>query len=261
VTNDGIPEHVDIAMAGPFVIAVGTNGWPPTYHVNTSTDGGATWHPTPLLLPSPAIFNPRAIARPGELLVHWPIVGSSGSAIRTIDAGASWHNIPGPVQGGFHAGDRRTLHVEVSPFPPVQFARYHAYVGVGSTRLGAGTAGTGGLVPELSSTGLPVVGGTTTLHVDGTVGGTIAAIGLSLSPPTAIPFVGGTVHLASLDLLQALTTGGASGQSGAGHCSLPLTIPSTLPLLGTHLVAQGLAVDAAASGSLALTNALEIWLR
>lgn len=262
VSGHGIAYFLAIAIAGPLAVAVGHNGvFPPTFLVNTSNNGGATWQPTPLALPSPSLgVHATAIARPGELLVHWRVPGFAGNAIRSLDAGATWHVIDGPVQGGFSPGDQRTLHVESTNLTAV-FPRHHIYVGVGSSRLGTATAGTGGVAPSLTTSGLPVRGGSTTLLGSGAIGGSLAALALSLAPPTATPLGSATIHLASLDLLLALPTSGASGQAGVGTFSAGLAIPNSQALVGTRLVAQALVVDGGSPDGFAVTNALEIWLR
>ena len=262
VAGTGITLLLGVAMSGPLAVAVGLGtSAPPTYLVNTSGDGGATWRPLPLALPAPSFsFVPRAFARPGELFVQWRVPGFPGNVIRTVDAGATWHVLAGPVQGGFSPGERRTLHVETTDLPSA-FPRHHVYVGVGSSRLGTATTGTGGQAPSLTTSGLPVLGGSTTLQGSGAVGGSLAALALSLAPPTATPLGSATIHLASLDLLLALPTSGASGQAGVGTFSAGLAIPNSQALVGTRLVAQALVVDGGSPDGFAVTNALEIWLR
>lgn len=260
VTGHGIANFLSVAIAGPLVVAAGTNGGF-TFLVNTSNNGGATWRPTPLALPSPSpAVIPTAIARPGELLVQWSVPGFAGNVIRSLDAGATWHVIDGPVQGGFCPGDQRTVHVESTDLTTA-LPHHHAYVGVGSSRLGIATAGTGGLAPSLTTSGLPVRGGATTLQGQGAVGGSLAALGLSLQAPTAIPYGSATVHLASLDLLFGLPTSGASGQAGAGTFALPVSIPNLPAVVGMRLVAQALVVDGGSLDGFTVTNALEVWLR
>jgi hypothetical protein len=262
VSIPGMPRVLEVAIAGPRVVATGRNapGSSPVFLISTSADGGLTWQATPLALPSPTpLVFPHAIATPNALFVHLELPGYPGNALRSVDGGASWQVIEGPVTGGFDAGDRRTVHAattQVGPFP-----QYHAYVGVGSSRLGTGTVGTGAVVPTLSSVDLPVRGGATTLIVGGSLGGTVGALAVSFAPPAAVPLGGGTVHLATLDLVLPFVTSGAAGQPGAGSYGLPVAVPANAALVGTRLVAQAWLLDGTAGFGFTLTNALEVWLR
>jgi hypothetical protein len=263
VTNHGMVEVLDVAVEGSLVLATGWNGqsWNPVFAVNTSIDGGQTWGSAPLQLPSPTILVfPRPFVVSGVCFVQNEMPGFPGNALYSADAGATWREIAGPVTGGFSPGPRRIVQAAATP-TSFGMNRNHAYVGVGSTPLGAGTAGTGGVTPTLTTVGLPVRGEATTLQVGGTVGGTFGALGISFAPPTQVVFAGAIVHLATLDVLVSFATGGVPGQPGTGSFGLPVGVPASPALIGASLVAQALVADAGAAAGFAATNAIELWLR
>ncbi|MFY9345631.1 MAG: sialidase family protein [Planctomycetota bacterium] len=263
VAVPGVPRVLEVAIAGARVVATGWNGItgpPPVFLVTTSADGGVTWQATPLSLPSPTpLVFPHAIATSSALFVHLELPGYPGNALRSTDGGASWQVLEGPVTGGFHAGERRTIHATSTPAG--FFPQYHAYVGVGSTILGSATTGTGGGAPVLSTAGLPVRGGSTTMIVGGALGGTLGALAFSFAPPVAVPLGGGTVHLGTLDLVLPFVTSGAPGQPGAGTFGLPVSVPANAALVGASLVVQAWLLDGGAPPGFTLTNAIELWLR
>jgi hypothetical protein len=261
VTSHGIPFVLDVAMQGNLAVVAGRGPLPNTvYMVNVSTDGGATWQPIPLQSGAPNT-NVTACASvdSGAVFVQWEVPGYPGSVFHSADAGASWQLIDGPVQAGFEPGPVRALHTaSITSSLPI---RYFAYAGIGSTLLGVGTPGTGGVSPRLSTNGLPVRGRTSMVQGDSLLGGAPCGLGISFQSPTALPFAGGMAHLASLDVLLPYVASGGAGQAGAGSFTQPLAIPNVASLVGAELVLQGIAIDASANAGLSLTNALELWLR
>jgi hypothetical protein len=262
VTSHGVPQVQTLAMQGSLAVVAGRGAGTSTdFFVNASTDGGASWRPVPLQLPSGgAAVVPHAYADDTAVYVHWEVVAFAGNVIRSDDGGATWQVLEGPVHAGFSPGPARTIHA-ARTFATGGVARYHAYVGVGSSRLGAPTNGTGGIAPRLSTNGLPVRGRATAVHVHGAVGAGLGVIAFSAIAPAAIPFGGGIVHVASTDVLHAFAASGSAGQPGAGSTSLPVAIPADPALVGVRLVAQAIVLDTGVPAGLALTNALELWLR
>jgi hypothetical protein len=257
----GIPFVLDVAMEGALAVAVGRG--PVTsnlYLVNVSTDSGATWMPVPLQLgaSAPTNIQPHAYVDHGVVYVNWELPGFPGNVIRSDDFGATWQVVEGPVQAGYSPGAIRAIHTALTW---TSNNHYHVYVGSGSSRLGAGTSGSGGAVPNLTTEGLPVRGRSTTVLGSGLLGGAPSGLGISFQNPGAIPFVGGTVHLATLDVLLPFVASGSPGQPGVGTFATPIAIPNVATLVGTRLVLQGIAIDAGANGGLSLTNGLELWLR
>ncbi len=262
VTTHSIPIVLDLAMEGSLAVAVGrdNNLTNTLYIVNVSTDAGASWQATPLQLgaASPTNIFAHAHVDHGVVYVQWELSNYPGNVIRSDDAGATWQVIDGPVQAGFSPGPVRAIHTALTW---TSNNHYHAYVGIGSSRLGQGAAGSGGVMPNLTTAALPVRGRSTTIHASGLLGGAPSGLGFSFQPPTALPFVGGTVFLASLDVLLPFLTSGNAGQPGVGTFAATLAIPNTPALSGSRIVLQGIAIDAGAFAGLSLTNGLELWLR
>jgi hypothetical protein len=262
VTSHGIPTLEGVAMAGNLAVAAGRDWFPSTTYLHfasASTDGGATWR-APLALPAPGALavHPHPFVDSGAVYVQWEIPGWPGNVIRSTDGGASWHAIEGPLHTRFSPGPTRTIHVaQAHPGS----GRYHAYVGVGSTRLGASTAGTGGAAPRLTTVGLPVRGGATTLRVENALGGAAGLLAASVAPPIAVPLGSGTVHLASLDVAVGFLATGPGGQPGAGTFALPVAVPADPALVGASFVAQAVVLDPGAVAGFAVANAIELWLR
>lgn len=124
------------------------------------------------------------------------------------------------------------------------------------SEYGAGLAGSGGIVPQLSSTGCPDVGRTVTVHVDQCVGGALGILVLG-SAAAAVPAFGGTLLLAPIDATAVFACTGSLGVAGAGEFALP--IPLINPALSGHsLFLQAGVLDAAASQGLSLTNGLRL---
>jgi hypothetical protein len=264
VTNHGVPRVNDVAAAGNLVVVTGNDNPQVvlTHFVDVSSDGGATWRPAPLQLPGASflLLTPRASVDDGAVYVNWEIPGWPGNVIRSGDGGATWHVIEGPVQSGFSPGSVRTIHTARSVLG-TGHTLHHAYVGVGSTRLGTATPGTGGIAPRLTSAGLPLRGGATTLRVDGAVGGAQGVLAVSFDAPVAVPVGSATFHLAEVDVPIGFTTSAASGTPGAGTFALPVAVPTGTALVGASVVAQALVLDAGAGDGFTVTNALELWLR
>lgn len=255
----GIDEVADLAVDGPVAVAVGTvaSPSPPTWVVNVSTDHGQTWQPNPLTIDTFPGFSGRVHAVGGTVYAHFP--HSSQPAASTIalshDFGATWRVLEAGVRG-FFPGPRRTIHVRQTTTGGA-----FAYVGLGHTTRGSGTAGTGGAVPALTMQGLPALGQGPAFAVDAARGGALGLLALSSEPPLPTPFAGGLVWLSGQLATRAFVTGGAVGAPGAGAWSSPVTVPNVPALAGTSVTAQALLIDPAGRGGFALTNAIEVWLR
>ena len=114
---------------------------------------------------------------------------------------------------------------------------------------GVGAAGSGGLVPVLSSSGgAPRVGNDAWAYeLSNAVGGTVAFLALNVSPGS-LPLGGGTILVAQDNFLVLLpvTLGGAPGAPGAGSLSFPFPVPITEVFSGLTVYAQYIAVDVGA---------------
>ena len=133
-----------------------------------------------------------------------------------------------------------------------------------SVPFGVGSAGTGGVVPTLSTTGLAKTGNASySLDVDAGVGGGLAFFAYSgTALLDGFPLFGGTVYLdpSQYVLLGALPLGGAAGASGAGSASFGIPIPANPTFVGAGLYAQALIFDPGASESIATTQAVSLIL-
>ena len=129
---------------------------------------------------------------------------------------------------------------------------------------GIGTAGAGGIIPELSCTQAWLGNPGFDISVDKGVGG-----GVAVQLIAALPWsfnVGGTMVLVdpgTLILTTAMVLGGPPGVPGAGsaNSALPLTgLDSNPSLVGAWIYGQALVLDAALPGSVAATPGLAIEL-
>ncbi len=127
---------------------------------------------------------------------------------------------------------------------------------------GAGTAGTGGAIPQLVATGgAPRLGNPDyALALSNGRGGATAI--LAWTPQTQIfgPFAGNT-YVTSTGGYRVLTLSGASGVAGAGSATVGLPIGSQAVLSGIVLQARAYVIDRNAAGSRAYTPFLNATLQ
>lgn len=256
----GIGNAISVAQEGARLVAVGVTSAPSySFGISVSSDHGATWSATPLLLPSPVLLSVETTVAAGVVYVRF-FPGATLGLVVTRDGGVTWQLVGGPVNGGFGPGARRNVHVVLEGSPGTPTARFHAYVGLGSSVLGTATAGTGGLAPQLRGDGLPFQGGATTLHVVQAVGGSVGALAVSFGPPVPVALGSATVWPTQAPIVLAFATGGTPG-AGTGSFALPIAVPVAPALVGTSFVSQALVVDGANPDGFTITNALETWLR
>ncbi len=124
--------------------------------------------------------------------------------------------------------------------------------------IGAGTPGSGGLVPRMVAqepayTGNPDF----TLHLSRALPGSIAVLGLdSQGIEAGLPFGGTTSYLSlgpSLILADVLPT--QTSLDGSGHASGVLAVPELPQLAGVEFYGQWFVIDAAATGGLSASEA------
>lgn len=254
----GTVAVVSLAAAGSKVVAAGiaTSLTAVVAHANASVDGGATWANAW----STVIF-PGFVAEPhvvgDDLYVHFRHHNQPwrGIGIHSGDDGVTWNAVQ-PGVAYFSPGPRRTIHV-LCPQPSADPC--YLYAAIGHTRLGVGTSGSGGVVPQLRLEGLPRAGGSTTLRLTAAVGGSLGVLGFALAAPTAVPFGSAVLWLPAPDVLLAFATGGAAGAAGVGSFAVPLAVPPSPSLAGMEATSQAVMIDAAGSGGFAVSNAIEIW--
>jgi len=259
VAGVGIAQLQTVAIAGNVAVAVGTPMLPPqpTFLVNTSTDGGASWRPAPLTLPTFvwSLITTAAVDGP-QVLVHFrEVQGATSLTIQSNDAGGTWRSWSGPSNRGLAPTPARAIALTSVG------ATWYGYVAAGHTRRGSGTAGSGGHVPTLAAAALPTLGGTTVLHVENALGGTLGLLGLSFANAAPTPLGSTTLWLQGSVAAAPFVTSGASGQPGAGTWQLPLVVPDTPSLVGQHFTTQAFVLDAGALDGFAATNARESWMR
>jgi len=264
VSNHGLPRITDFAIDGDVVVVTGRdfNTWSPTLSANVSGDQGGTWAANPLLIQPSWTLSvfPHAYVDAGNAYVNWEVVGYPGNVAYSDDVGISWQEIDGPVQVGFSPGNVRTIHT-ARTYTGGGLYDYFVYAGVGSTVLGAATAGSGGIAPRLTTSGLPVRGHATTVQMHDALGGSAAALAVSVGPPAAIPFGSATIYLSTLDLLLSFATGGTAGQPGTGGFQFVVPVPNDPALVGSRLAAQAMSLDPGVPDGFAMSNAIEVWLR
>jgi photosystem II stability/assembly factor-like uncharacterized protein len=256
VTGLPTPAVEHIASDGDRVVVSSRtlDSFNPTRSISTSLDGGATWQPHWIANSYPG-FVSSAFVDGGDLhvLFAFPNVPTNGLLLRSEDGGLSWRVVANNV-AGMAPGPQRNIYLRrVISGLPTDYVSY-AYVGLGSTPAGDGTAGTGGLVPQLALQGMPALGRTPDLALTQALGNTLGVLGVSSAPPGAIPFAGGLVRLQAPVALVPFAT------SALGAWTAPLAVPNDPALRGASLVAQSLLLDPAATDGLSLSSAIELWL-
>lgn len=127
----------------------------------------------------------------------------------------------------------------------------------GVQALGVGLAGAGGQVPALLAGGCAQVGQSLSLSLRDVVGGAFGLLLFGVAEGQ-LPFRGGTLFMAGVDLTQGLTVGGTPGVPGAGALDLPPVLLSLPTLAGHSVLVQGAFQDGAAVQGVSLTQALRL---
>lgn len=256
-----MPIVYDVAVSGQTVVVVGAEyGFPDTWYIQTSLDGGLTWQAPHFEATAGSGFGATAHIEGPDIFVNffhqeqptWSIVAYSG------DLGLTWRSMqeqvnqyaPGPLRNfNLH-------HVSLG----FGSAEVWGAVGLGYTPRGVGTTGTGGLVPQLTLSGAPILGTTTSLELNDAVGGTVGVVGLSVAPAAAQPFAGGTLWVQPPLAPFTLATSGAAGAAGVGTASQPFVVPNSVALAGTIVTSQAIVIDGQATDWLSLSNAIECYV-
>ncbi|MEM7311119.1 MAG: hypothetical protein AAF682_30895 [Planctomycetota bacterium] len=133
-----------------------------------------------------------------------------------------------------------TLQCLFGTCPPPPFQPY-----------GLGLAGTGGIVPELTGSGVAALGGSVTLQVSGGAPGAVGLLGASPSE-AFLPIFGGAVLIFPFAIVTPLTLDGG----GAGAHTYP--VPATPPLVGEAFFLQAGFLDAGAPEGVSLSQGLKL---
>ncbi len=263
-TIPGMPYPGEMAVEGTLMAVVGTTNpgvfGANTYAISVSNTGGQTWPASPLLMPSPVTWGTQVIVKNGVVYVRFYASDTLG-VVTSRDGGNTWQLIGGPVSGGFWPGPRRIVHLATTPAPAPTYGHLHAYVGLGSTTLGIGTPGAGGMVPRLEGNGLPFQGAVTTLQLSDAVGGSLGALGISFAAPMPVPLGSAVLWPTVAPIVLPFATGGTAGAAGSGNHSLAIAIPVDAALVGASFTSQALVLDTANIDGFAVSNGLETWLR
>lgn len=248
-----------LASKGSRVLAIGTRDstGPQLVDLSASSDGGVTWT-APVAISFAGDLAADAAVTDDDFYAQFRSLAFPAQCLLAIseDSGLSWRELIPDVHDVV-VDDRRAVAVRYEfPFGGSASSwSCRAFVAHGWTPLGSGTAGTGGATPTLSMAGAPLAGRSVDLQVSDARANSLAAIGVSWRPPTPQPLAGGTLQVAAPLLPIALLLDG----SGAGAATL--AIPNSPAIVDLRLAAQAVVVDPAAQANLALTRALEIWLR
>ena len=119
---------------------------------------------------------------------------------------------------------------------------------VPATTFGVGTAGTGGVIPQLALNGTPRIGLTPSLEATQCVGGSLALLAVGFAQ-TSFPALGVQVLVDTTNgFVVTNATSGAAGAAGAGSASFPLSIPNDPFLDNLYVYSQAAAFDAGSVG-------------
>lgn len=253
----------DITVQGQRVVATFETPNPVVFltsiwTVQTSLDGAQTWQapPTQISAPSGFIGTPHIVG--DDLYVVFANAGQPSLSLLAYsgDLGLTWNSMD--TESNAIASDpRRNVHFQLIG----QTGELFAYVGIGWTPLGLGTAGTGNAVPDLGLSEPPVLGRTVSMDVTNARGGSLGVLGITWQQPAPVPFAGGWVWLQGPLVLSTFSTSGSAGAAGVGVGASPLTIPNSPTLVGARLTAQAAVLDPQATAGLALTHGIELWMR
>jgi len=189
---------------------------------------------------------------------------------RSTDQGASWlaserRMATGRVAGQgtsqqpFLATSGDGAYVLWRELRPQKQPHVHFNIPFGLRQYGTGKPGSGGLVPALDGLGRALIGESFQLDVTGGYG---AAVGAFIVGTTtgATPLFGGTLLVGLPAEAIATVLGGVAGVAGAGQLSLSLSLPTSTAFVGLPLFFQLLSIDPGATGSVSMSNGVELWI-
>ena len=250
-------------------------------YFNRSEDAGATWLDPDILISrgnvpygggpvadhSPAF--PKLSCDGDFIHVAWGDIRNGSSDIyynRSMDGGDTWlvddvrleDTTPGfiPAVAPEICGDNEAVYVV---WQDSRFNQPDIYMTIpsGWQQYGAGSAGSGGIVPDLIGDGTGLLGTAFGLHATQALGGSTGAILLGTERANQ-PIFGGTL-LVQPALAMPVVFDGAPGVPGAGNASLSLTVPNDEALVGQPFFFQAGVLDPPSSG-VVLSNAVELWI-
>ncbi|MCA8978271.1 MAG: hypothetical protein KDC98_26320 [Planctomycetes bacterium] len=262
IAGHGIGYVEDVAVSATTVLLVGrprTNSTSPLL-IQASTDGGLTWLPSPYSVPVYRLYEARAHAADALFVhVHYrDILMPNGSALQSDDGGVHWRLVTDQAGRDLHVAQDTAIALTKTGWNGLD---HLAWVMAGHTTLGNGTAGTGGIAPELEGVGLPGLGRTFSLAVHRSRGGAAGLIGVAFAPPVNVPIGSATLYLTAPIVPVRFQTSGAPGTAGQGEFALPIAVPAAAGLVGMPFTSQAFVLDPVAAGGFTATGAVETWIR
>jgi hypothetical protein len=268
--------HIPDLGSAPVLAAEGDHVWAcwtrSDVWVASSSDAGQTWSPRVRVDHSPLNWHPAAAP---QIAVHDGIVG-----VAWVDSRPFLFNNPDLYFTHSNPGGLTWPLYDVRlTTTPNQQPRDHRLVVLGDgfaalwndgdvrfniphgvQPFGSGTPGTGGIEPSLRDTGATVLGSALDVQLEDGLGGAPAVWVLGVTE-TALPLAGGTLLVDPTATL-AFLLDGAPGGAGAGGGSITLPMPNiyTTGAVGMKFLLQAVVLDPAATDSLSLTAALELWI-
>ncbi len=266
-SGTGLANYDGIAARGQTLLAASTGGSSPnfTLHINVSHDGGLTWPALPFAIVSPTQMGgaePFATSLGLFVRLIWQAGSVWGGVLHSADGGLTWRLPPGNAERGFWPGPTRNVSVtQVTPSGTWQGTAYYVYVHAGHTLHGQGSAGTGGVTPDLAGSGLPGPGLTFQLEVASARGGATGGLFVAFSDPVSQPLGTATLYLAQPIGPVLFVASGAPSAAGAGSASIAVQVPNTPAMSGIHMTSQAFVLDPGVAAGFAATRAIETWIR
>jgi hypothetical protein len=157
-----------------------------------------------------------------------------------------------PVRDGF---------LGLSSNSPPNGLSVHVQLLTGFQPYGPATTGSSAIPPRLERAGMPVLGGTVTLDLLDTVGGSPAVFGFSFAGPDQRAFGPATLLVANPVFPIWTSTSGSPGVPGVGSAQLAVTIPNTAAFHRMRVNLQGFVLDSGAAAGFSATSGLEMWVQ
>ncbi len=275
---DSQSPHLAASASSAFVVWSEFRNGDSDIYMNRTSDHGATW-----LAADVKIDNAATGISSGDTQI-----AASGSSVyvtyqddsrrpfnslkfnHSVDGGVTWlHRELHLLFTGQATALRRDMAVSGASvyvaWDDVWSARQnpteiHFSLPFGFVQYGVGKPGSGGIAPSIAGSGEAAMGRTVSIDITNGLGG--APGGLLIGGPgtkTAIPFLGGTL-LVNHQAHVSFTLSGPIGVPGAGTFSLPIALPLNPAFLSMVFYFQPGVLDAGASFSLSLGNAIEMWV-
>lgn len=279
----GDSRHPEVAVSGTSVFATwddNRNRGSSDIYFNRSLDAGATWLSSDVRLNTPGFFvagiahEPRIVAQGDAVYVAWtderntPGVGDI-YCNRSLDRGSTWLATDQRLNTGSAAGTASAQRPVIAAAVDAVYVSWWTsrpggvYVNIpfGFHVYGAGTPGSGGIVPRLRGAGALHPGRVVSVEVSRGVGGTAGALLIGADPASRAsqPFLGGTLLVLPAWSVP-VRVDGAFGVPGVGTRSLQLSVPPDPTHIGHGVMFQVWLLDAGAPQVFSASNGLETWI-